>query len=130
MAWLLEELIADQHGLERMGECEGYDLKDKAGGHWEVRCCTRGGVYFCSSGDAGKGRKFDILGYLAKQKSLAGWIVADIETFQRVPYWVIPRVVVETWHGQHKLGAGTKVSRAKFIDLIRNTLVSKVQFAA
>lgn len=113
-AWLFEESLAERHGMTRQGETDDADLVDPAGRRWEARCCTKGGLFFCPSNMVGKGRTFNFEDWVAKQAGVAGWIVADITTFPRVPYWVIPDHVVGGWWNAGELGPKTKVLHSKF----------------
>jgi hypothetical protein len=117
-AWLLEESLAARHDMVRQGETDDFDLQDAAGRRWEVRCCTKGGLFFCPSNMVGKGRKFNFEDWVIKQANVSGWIVADINTFPRVPYWVIPGAVVGGWWNAGALGPSTHVRHTRFRDLI------------
>jgi hypothetical protein len=66
----------------------------------------------------GSGRSFDEPGFLAKLKEIEGYIISDVESFPSVPFWILPKTVVETWYRSGKLGAGTKISRAVAIKLL------------
>ncbi len=68
----------------------------------------------------GSGRTFDTAGFLRKLEGIAGYIVTDIELFPSVPYWVLPRAVVEGWWRENRLGAGTKISRERALQLIQS----------
>jgi len=85
-----------------------------------VRNITRGGTYFCPSYRLGSGRSFDRAGILRKLQGIHGYIVTDIEAFPTIPYWVVPRGVVEDWWNAGRLGAGTKMSREKALQLIQS----------
>jgi len=121
VAFLIERRIAKEEGF-RLASSEGaaVDLVDKDGGSWEVRNITRGGIYFCPSYMVGSGRSFDTAGFLRKLEGIHGHIVTDIEAFPTVPYWILPRRVVEEWWRAERLGAGTKISREKALQLIQS----------
>lgn len=127
-AWLLEESLASRYKMVRQGETADYDLIDPVGRAWEVRCCTKGGLFFCPSNMIGKGRKFHLEDWTTKQANVSGWIVADINTFPRVPYWVIPKEIVSGWWNSGALGPSTHVLHTKFRDLISATTWNPVQF--
>jgi hypothetical protein len=120
VAFLIERRIAREEGF-KLAPSEGasFDLVDGAGGKWEVRNITRGGIYFCPSYMVGSGRSFDKPGFLRKLAGVDGYIVTDIELFPEVPYWILPRKIVEDWWGLNRLGTCTKISREKMLELIR-----------
>jgi hypothetical protein len=119
-AWLLEESLAARYSMTRQGETDDHDLVDAAGRRWEARCCTARGLFFCPSNMIGKGRHFNFEEWVAKQARVSGWVVADINTFPRVPYWVIPDHIVGGWWNAGSLGPKTQVLHAKFRDLLSN----------
>lgn len=129
-AWLLEESLAARYAMTRQGETDDYDLEDAAGRRWEARCCTKGGLFFCPSGMIGKGRKFHFEDWVTKQSKVSGWIVADITTFPRVAYWVIPSEVVGYWWNQGVLGPTTQIGRERFRNLLTETSWAAVDLAA
>lgn len=119
VAFLIERRIAREEGF-RLAPSEGaaFDLLDSHGGCWEVRNITRGGIYFCPSYMVGSGRSFDTPGFLRKLEGVCGYIVTDIESFPLVPYWAIPRSVVNHWWTSGRLGSNTKISREKILALL------------
>lgn len=99
-------------------EGAGYDLTDVHGGHWEVRSLTKGGIYFCPSYMVGSGREFVEQGFLEKLADIEGYVVTKIQSFPLMPYWVVPYQVVERWWYEGDLGRNSKISSAKFLQLI------------
>lgn len=120
VSFLLERRLAREvmHGTLAASEGAGFDLLDAEGRKWEVRSISSGGVYFCPSYMVGSGRHFETEGFVAKLAEIAGYVVSDIESFPDVPFWVVPKEVVEAWWHGNKLGAGTKVSRSKALTLL------------
>jgi hypothetical protein len=120
VAFLIERRIAREEGF-KLAHSEGaaFDLLDATGAKWEVRNITRGGVYFCPSYMVGSGRSFDEPGFLRKLADVSGYIVSDIELFPAVPYWILARTHVEGWWRAGHLGAGTKISRARILELVK-----------
>ena len=120
VAFLIERRIAKEEGFSlATSEGASFDLIDKSGGKWEVRNITRGGIYFCPSYMVGSGRTFDKPGFLRKLAGVDGYIVTDIELFPEVPYWILPRKIVEDWWGLNRLGTCTKISRERMLNLIK-----------
>ncbi len=121
VAFLIERRIAREEGFT-LAPSKGaaFDLVDGQGANWEVRNITRGGIYFCASYMVGSGRSFDAPGFQSKLAGISGYIVADIESFPVVPYWILPRAVVENWWRAGRLGSGTKISRARALELIKS----------
>ncbi len=105
-------------GALAASEGADYDIVDSDGGKWEVRCVSKGGVYFCPSYMVGKGRKFEPLGFYQKLSEIQGYLLADIECFPRVPYWSVSGETVRTWWDQAHLGASTKILRKKALWLL------------
>ena len=120
VSFILERRIAKEVLGGKVAASEGadHDLIDSHGHKWEVRSVTRGGVYFCPSYMVGSGRPFDEPGFLAKLKEIKGYILADVETFPDVPFYIVSTEEVRGWWAAHKLGTTTKISRAKTITLI------------
>ena len=120
VSFLLERRIAREvlHGTLAPSEGAGFDVIDSAGGKWEVRSISRGGIYFCPSYMVGSGRRFERTGFLSKLDEVRGYIVSDIESFPRVPYWVVDGRIVRGWWSRGLLGATTKISRVAAIGLL------------
>jgi hypothetical protein len=121
VSFLLERRLA----LEVLGgslassEGAGYDLLDPQGRKWEVRSISKGGIYFCPSYMVGSGRSFHEAGFLAKLHELEGYIVSDLESFPDVPFWFVPKSVVQAWWQEKRLGPATKISRAGALTLLK-----------
>lgn len=67
----------------------------------------------------GSGRQFDELGFLRKLDEIAGYIVSDVEGFPNIPFWIVQKTTVLGWYNSDQLGAGTKISRARALALLR-----------
>lgn len=121
VSFILERRIAREVLKGRIADSEGadYDLTDASGDKWEVRSVTRGGVYFCPSYMVGSGRSFAVVGFLAKLREIKGYILADVETFPDVPFYVVSAAEVGAWWNARQLGSTTKVSRAKALKLLQ-----------
>ena len=121
VSFILERRIASEvvHGRLAASEGAGYDLICSAGHCWEVRSVTRGGIYFCPSYMVGSGRSFDEPGFLAKLRDIEGYIVSDVESFPRIPYWLVPKTAVESWWRAGMLGTTSKISRDGVLRLLK-----------
>lgn len=115
---LAREVVAG--GKLAASEGASFDLQDAAGRKWEVRSISSSGIYFCPSYMVGSGRSFNEEGFLQKMAEIDGYILSDIESFPSVPFWVLPKSVIETWYRSGMLGAGTKISRARALSLLRD----------
>jgi hypothetical protein len=102
------------------GEGAGYDLIDSKGKKWEVRSITKGGIYFCPSYMVGSGRSFQKEGFLQKLDEVEGYVVADVESFPDVPFWIISSTQVQRWWESGKLGSTTKITRERALGLLRD----------
>jgi len=120
VAFIIERRLKTELGF-RLAASEGaaFDLVDGQGEKWEARNITSGGVYFCPSYMVGSGRSFNEAGFLVKLREIKGYILTDIEEFPNVPCWMIPKEAVEKWYEARRLGAGTKISREKALNLIK-----------
>jgi len=120
---LLERRLAYEvlYGKLAPSEGAGYDLTDSKGDKWEVRSITKGGIYFCPSYMVGSGRSFEENGFLNKLKEIKGYIISDIECFPEVPFWIVPAERVLKWWKNGGLGAGTKISRDKALELLKSS---------
>ena len=98
----------------------GFDIVDSEGKKWEVRSISKGGIYFCPSYMVGSGRNFEKQGFLNKLSEIKGYIVADIESFPQIPFWIITSAQVLTWWNEGKLGTTTNISHKKALELLRN----------
>ncbi len=121
VSFILERRIAREVLKGKVAESEGadYDLTDASGDKWEVRSITRGGVYFCPSYMVGSGRSFAAAGFLAKLDEIKGYILADVEMFPNVSFYVVSAREVRAWWETRRLGSTTKVSRAKALALLQ-----------
>lgn len=121
VSFLLERRLAYEvlNGTLAESEGAGYDLIDDKGQKWEVRSVTRGGIYFCPSYMVGSGRSFSEPGFLSKLDEVAGYAISDVESFPNVPYWIVPKTSVRRWYDMDLLGAGTKISRDRALQLLK-----------
>ena len=121
VSFLLERRIAREvlHGRLAPSEGAGFDVIDSAGRKWEVRSISKGGIYFCPSYMVGSGRHFEERGFLSKLDEVRGYVVSDIESFPRVPYWLVDGRIVRVWWNRGLLGTTTKINRATALDLLR-----------
>ena len=122
VSFILERRLAYEviKGKLAASEGAGYDLLDPQGRKWEVRSVTKSGIYFCPSYMVGSGRSFDEPGFLRKLKEIEGYIISDVESFPNVPFWILPKTVVEHWWREGKLGTSTKISRAVALKLLQS----------
>lgn len=120
VSFILERRIAREilKGTLAPTEGAGFDIVDSKGGTWEVRSISKGGIYFCPSYMVGSGRRFNIDGFLNKLSEIKGYIVADIESFPQIPFWIISSEQVVTWWKERKLGTTSKISREKALELL------------
>lgn len=123
ISFLIERRLAREvvvGGCLASSEGAGFDLLDGQGRKWEVRSISANGIYFCPSYMVGSGRSFAEQGFLQKLAEIEGYIVSDIEAFPDVPFWLLPKTVVEAWYRAGKLGAGTKISRPRALALLND----------
>jgi hypothetical protein len=76
---------------------------------------------FAPSYMVGSGRHFQEDGFLSKLTEIKGYIIADIESFPNIPFWIISSEQVRRWWKEGELGTTTKISRKKALDLIAKT---------
>ena len=116
ISFLIERRAVEVMPGSRLAPSEGsgFDLIDSAGGHWEVRSLTKGGIYFCPSYMVGSGRKFDEAGFIEKINDIEGYVVTDISKFPTMPFWIISYDVVKDWWAEGTLGTTTKISYRNF----------------
>ena len=121
VSFMLERRIAQDvlKGTLAPSEGAGWDVRDSDGGKWEVRSISRGGIYFCPSYMVGSGRSFNEPGFLTKLDEIEGYVVSDIESFPRIPFWIIPGDLIRSWWADGKLGNSTKISRAIALNLVK-----------
>ena len=86
VSFLLERRISSEvvGGTMAPSEGAGYDILDPAGGKWEVRSLSKGGIYFCPSYMVGSGRQFEESGFLAKLEEVEVYVVSDIQKFPSI----------------------------------------------
>jgi len=123
VSFILERRVAFEvlKGTLSPAEGAGFDIIDSSGGKWEVRSISREGIYFCPSYMVGSGRHFEEGGFLSKLAEIKGYIIADIESFPNIPFWIIPSEQVKRWWEEGKLGTTTKISRKNVLKLISET---------
>ena len=121
VSFILERRICREIIGGRLSPSEGagFDLIDERGRKWEVRSITDRGIYFCPSYMVGSGRKFDEGGFLKKLDEIEGYVVSDVTRFPQIPVWKLSVKTVRGWYDNRELGAGTKVSRSRALDLLR-----------
>jgi hypothetical protein len=119
ISFILERRIRDAHPDWKLAPSEGagFDLIDGDQGRWEARSVSSG-IYFCPSYMVGSGRQFSEPGFLAKLDDIAGYACSDIMQFPRVPVFLVPSDIIRTLYFDGKLGAGTRISSAKFYNLV------------
>lgn len=120
VSFVLERRIAKEvmRGTLAASEGAGYDVLDPQGRKWEVRSITRRGMYFCPSYMVGSGRSFQEAGFRRKLSSVEGYVLSDVESFPRVPYWIVSRRLVKKWYEGNEIGATTKISRKRILELL------------
>ena len=120
VSFLLERRLAYEvfRGKLAPSEGAGFDLLDAQNNKWEVRSITKGGIYFCPSYMVGSGRTFNEKGFLEKLSDVEGYVISDIEQFPHIPFWKLKKDQVTSWYDGNQLGSGTKVSRAKILELL------------
>jgi len=120
VSFIVERRLAREVLRGRLAPTEGagYDIIDSQGGKWEVRSITRSGIYFCPSYIVGSGRHFEEEGFLRKLREIKGFIIADIESFPEIPFWIIPVEQVIKWWNEGKLGTTTRISRRRALELL------------
>lgn len=121
MSFILERRICKEILGGRMPKSEGssFDIFDKEGNKWEVRCVTEQGTYFCPSSMIGAGRFFDEEGFLNKLKEIKGYILADITKFPLVEYWSTSSYEIMDLYVNKRIHSTTKVGRQRVIDLTK-----------
>lgn len=121
VSFILERRLAVEKMNGKLATSEGaaYDLVDASGKKWEVRCISKAGIYFCPSYMVGKGRHFEVKGFLDKLDDIEGYIIAYIESFPDVPFWIVSSEEVRGWWDEGKLGTTTKVTSKKMLSLLK-----------
>jgi len=67
----------------------------------------------------GSGRSFNEAGFLKKLNEIEGYIISDVESFPDIPLWIISKDDVRVWYENGSLGAGTKISRQRALELVQ-----------
>lgn len=124
VSFILERRLAYEivYGKLAPSEGSGYDLIDRHGKLWEVRSITKGGLYFSPSNMVGKGRDFELQGFLKKLKAVEGYILCDVQAFPKIPFWAIPKDTVQNWWDEGLLGKKTHISHKTALELINKTI--------
>ncbi len=91
VSFIIERRIAYEilKGKLAASEGAGFDILDSHGIKREVRSISKRSVYFCPSFMVGSGRKFNEQGFIDKLSEIGGYIIADIESFPNIPFWII-----------------------------------------
>lgn len=120
VSFLIERRIAHEilKGTVSKSEGAGFDVIAPDGGKWEVRSISKSGIYFCPSYMVGSGRSFNEAGFQSKISEIRGYIVADIESFPNIPFWIISSDQVLKWWDERRLGTTTSISRKKALELL------------
>lgn len=121
-SFIIERRLAYEYLGGKIAESEGasYDVFDKDGNKWEVRCLTGRGMYFCPSYMKGSGRTFVENGFLEKLNEIEGYLIGRITDFPIVPVYKISSAQVLDWWHSGRLGKTTDISLSKAIDLFAN----------
>ncbi len=123
ISFVLERRIAREILEGKLAKSEGdaWDIIDANGDLWEVRSLSKT-TYFCPSYMVGSGRKFDEAGFLDKLSRIRGYVISDITLFPEIPVWLVESREVLEWYKAKKLGAGTKTSRKRVLQLLSESL--------
>ncbi|WP_027443186.1 hypothetical protein [Erythrobacter cryptus] len=127
ISFILERRIRDAFPSWKLAPSEGsgFDLIDDKGGRWEARSISSG-IYFCPSYMVGSGRVFEEQGFLQKLENIEGYVCSDIKKFPQVPVFVVPSDLIFDLYRKGQLGAGTRISSARFYSTIVPLLSSVV----
>jgi hypothetical protein len=122
-SFIVERRLAFEYLKGRIADSEGagYDVFDQSGKKWEVRCLTKGGMYFCPSYMKGSGRKFEENGFLEKLDEIEGYLIGRITNFPEVPVYEINKSQVYKWWKSGELGTTSKISLKKAELLFANS---------
>ncbi len=115
ISFILERRIRDAFPSWKLAPSEGsgFDLIDNNGGCWEARSVSSG-IYFCPSYMVGSGRSFEEVGFLKKLEAIEGYVCSDIMKFPEVPVYMVPSDLILDLYRKGQLGAGTRISSARF----------------
>jgi hypothetical protein len=119
ISFILERRIRDAFSSWKLAPSEGsgFDLIDENDGYWEARSVSSG-IYFCPSYMVGSGRKFDEPGFINKLDAIEGYVCSDILKFPQVPVFMVPSTLIRQLYHDGLLGAGSRISSARFYSLI------------
>jgi len=120
VSFIIERRIAKEVLKGDLPQSEGahFDILDEQGNKWEVRCISKGGIYFCPSKMVGSGRSFEESGFSEKLSEIEGYVIADITSFPNIPFWFVKAQQVLGWWKSGLLGKTTKISRTRALSLI------------
>jgi hypothetical protein len=115
ISFILERRIRDAFPSWTLAPSEGsgFDLIDEKGGCWEARSVSSG-IYFCPSYMVGARRVFEEQGFLQKLEKIEGYVCSDIMKFPQVPVYMVPSDLILDLYRKGHLGAGTRISSARF----------------
>lgn len=94
-----------------------HALTDQNGDIWAVKCITKNGVDFSKSKMRGVGRTFNQAEFDRMLAGLAGFFVADIVDFPRVPVWQIEKRIIGD-QLRMKNSSGAALSRNEVMRLV------------
>jgi len=114
-SFIIERRLAYEYLQGKIAESEGasYDVFDRDGKKWEVRCLTKRGMYFCPSYMKGKGRVFEESGFLDKLSEVEGYLIGKITDFPTVPIYQVDSSQVMKWWRRGDLGSSTQIQLNK-----------------
>ena len=103
---IIERIISRELNV-RMTEHEGgHLLFDEDEQPWRVRRLTKGGVIFSPQSMQGTGRTFSAFDFTTFVLKHTGFIVADVETWPRVPYVAVLSDDIIKLHSRGYIGGG------------------------
>jgi hypothetical protein len=88
---------------------------------WAVKCVTPHGIDFSKSKMRGVGRQFDQAEFDKMMANLAGFFVADIVDFPRVPVWQVGKDTIQAVLKSKNITGGA-ISRNEILHLIQHHL--------
>lgn len=98
-----------------------HALTDSSGNVWAVKCLTPHGIDFSKSKMRGVGRQFNQAEFDRMMADLAGFFVADIVDFPKVPVWQISKTAVQSVLKTKNITGGS-ISRNELLNLINQNL--------
>jgi hypothetical protein len=118
LSFVVEEVAGAILGWDKApSKNDPYDLKDKDGYRYEVRCFNKE-LKFAPSGSIGSGRVFKEAALIEKIKNIDFYFVCDSSTFPQLAYWIIPANLVSDWFLRGEITASASISSKKFSKLI------------